>query len=89
MRECATHHHACDCMEAEFKKISEENEFLRGKSPAKVLDYCSAKNVAEKKLFIAMVALSDCGEVICSAFCSGSHHHTSCRNVSDALEKLK
>lgn len=28
MRECITHHHACDCREAEFAQVKAENERL-------------------------------------------------------------
>lgn len=29
MRPCVTHHHACDCREAEFARIKAENDDLR------------------------------------------------------------
>jgi len=29
MKECITHHHACDCREAQFKKLEAENAALR------------------------------------------------------------
>lgn len=29
MRECITHHHACECREAEFEKMRDENRRYR------------------------------------------------------------
>lgn len=29
MKECITHHHACDCREENFKKLEKENTRLR------------------------------------------------------------
>jgi len=31
MKECITHHHACDCREDKFKELKAENERLREK----------------------------------------------------------
>ena len=28
-KECTTHHHACDCREAKFKELEQENATLR------------------------------------------------------------
>jgi hypothetical protein len=28
-RECTTHHHACDCREAEFARIKTENQWIK------------------------------------------------------------
>jgi hypothetical protein len=39
-KECTTHHHACDCREAKFRKLERENAALRAERDAarKLLD---------------------------------------------------
>ena len=29
IKNCVTHHHACDCREEKFTKLQEENEFIK------------------------------------------------------------
>lgn len=73
MRECITHHYACQCREAEFRKIEEENEKLKekladwqqayhdevGMHGSTAINFQKVVNDYKKKLTIAMNALRE------------------------------
>jgi len=54
-KECATHHHACDCREQKFAEMAAENRRLW-----KQLQY------ANGKLSEAMLKMADLRDIICN-----------------------
>lgn len=48
--QCVTHHHACDCREAEFAKLLDENKQLRGEEPIPYAWWAECPKLAQRTM---------------------------------------